>query len=101
MRGIDCPIEKEWFVLVCFDEFLAFLNHHVQKELTVTMNLCSVAPKIMTIWPYPIKKVRIIVDAATHVAERRIKALPVGHGVRGKAKVPFPNVACCIALRFQ
>ena len=45
-----------------------------------------------------IKKVRPVVDTAAHVAERKIKALPVGHGLGGVAEVPLSDMSGSIAI---
>ena len=52
----------------------------------------SIAPKVVPIGAVPIEKVRIVVDAASHVTERFRESLPIGHRVWRIAKVPLSDV---------
>ena len=69
MRRVDCPIEEKRLIAISGDELLTFLDHHVEEKLTIPMDFGAIPPEVMTIGACPVKEVRVIVDATSHVAE--------------------------------
>ena len=75
-----------------FDERAGFIGHHLREIFSVLKNLCAVAPEIVAIGALPVKEMRVVVDAAAHVAEGVIETLTVGHYLGRVAQMPFANV---------
>ena len=98
VRPVDGPVDEERLGLVPRDEALALVHHHVPEVFPVPPNFLSLLPKIVPVGAVPIEEVRIVVDAPSHVAERIIEALAVGHGLGRITEVPFPNVTSRISI---
>ena len=97
MRGIQSKVHEEGFILVLLDEFPGLGGHQFGEEISIFENLLAVAPEVVTVGTVPVKKVRVVVNAATHVAEGMIEALRVGHRLGRVAEVPFADVRGGIA----
>ena len=75
-------------------------NHGVAKKDTVFVNMFSIAPEVVSVGANPVKEMRVVIDAAAHVAETGIESLAVWHRCGSVAEVPFADVARCVASAF-
>ena len=78
---------------------MAFLDHQVAEEAAGALDLAAVAVEVVAVGSGPVEEMRIIVDAAAHVAERAVEALGQRHGVGRIAEVPLADVAGGVAGR--
>ena len=93
MRLVDRKIQEERPVLVFSQEREALLDHQVAEEPAGRLDLAAVALEVVPVGTGPVVKMRIIVDAAAHVAERAVEALAQRHGVGRVAEMPFADVS--------
>ena len=75
----------------------ALLDHQVAEEPAGRVDLAAVALEVVAVGTGPVVEVRIVVDAAAHVAERAVEALAQRHGVGRVAEVPLADVAGGVA----
>src|SRR6056297_997340 len=69
MRPVDGPVNKERLLFPSGHQPLALVDHGVSEVLTLLPDLLTVAPEVVAIGAVPVKEMRVVVDASTHVTE--------------------------------
>ena len=101
MRCVQREVHEKGLGLVGRNKLRRLGSHQLGEKFSVLKNLFSVAPKVMSVRAVPVKEVRVVVDAAAHVAEGMVEALGIGHGLTRVAEVPFANVGGGVAGFFE
>ena len=101
MWPVDRPVEKEGVISMRFDEILALLHHQISKVLPVVEHFFSVTPQIVSIGSLPVKEVRVIVDATSHMPKGKIESLTIWHCLGRITKMPFADVSRGVARSFE
>src|SRR2546429_8233315 len=80
---VDGPVQEKRTIAMGVEEPAALIDHDVAEVFALAPDLCAVVPEVVAIGPAPVIKVRVVVDAAAHVAEGRVETAGVGHGLGG------------------
>ena len=109
MGDVDGPVDEPGFLLrggviilaVFLDVIFHFVGGELGEELAVAPDFGGVLPEVVVAGAGPVIVVRVVVDAATEVAEEVIEALRVWDSVGRIAEVPFADGGGVVAGGFH